>query len=324
MTEETTDDEPKNKVVLPPCGILCGIIGIPIVGILACIKNPAACLAITGGGGGSGGGGGDKPPGDDDKPPKDRPPTPHACVFSINLPSGELVAIRRSPFPGRYFLTRSFPMRITFLDQPEIGCFPNMGEYHQELRGFAERDGGTGTMQAVQVDLVGGPLHPTTWREDAREGNGDLPYGHRYWDDALEIAPRPNQDEDSFLDDREHGTRYHGVDEPGMETTIENERMRFRFEFHGGPVERFQGVRRRLGGWRTWVVRGDYAPPPPPIPPLPPTPSQPPPSQPPPPTQTTPSPADKVYDARVQPTSPTIGRGGHASGRARTPREREG
>ena len=160
MTEETTDDEPKNKVVLPPCGILCGIIGIPIVGILACIKNPAACLAITGGGGGSGGGGGDKPPGDDDKPPKDRPPTPHACVFSINLPSGELVATRRSPFPGRYFLTRSFPMRITFLDQPEIGCFANMGEYHQDFRGFAERDLGTGTMQPVQVHARRRPAPP--------------------------------------------------------------------------------------------------------------------------------------------------------------------
>jgi hypothetical protein len=161
----------------------------------------------------------------------------------------------------------------------------------QVLKGYSERDQASGTMVRERVHLVGGILDPTTEREDARVSSSHLPYGHRFWENVTRTLPRPNQEEDSFLPDRETGCTYEGGDEPGMRSRLPGEHLRFRFEFRGGPVDALQG-RAPVGAWHNWVVWGDFTlprPTPPPPPPPPPT-TGPPPTPLPTPTPTRPAP----------------------------------
>jgi hypothetical protein len=189
----------------------------------------------------------------------------------VSLPSGVLVARPLGPgYQGYYSLKRTFHMQITFREDPATGCVANKGEYLQEVCGFSERDHGTGVMQREPgVEVVGGPLHPTEYREDARGGSPGLPYGHRYVNDIAEFFLRPNVEEDRFLPERRNGPHYSGEDAPGMMSRLPGERFRFRFRFRGAPVNRHLGVRTRIGDWQRWDVRGDFMVPRPPTPPTP-------------------------------------------------------
>jgi hypothetical protein len=225
-------------------------------GLWFCINNPLACLP-------------ELPGGDDDDDPekkkKEKPRRRRPCPIDVRLPSGTLTANLMS-IGRRHLLQRHFSMRLLFMND-DTGCECALGEYKQELKGWAERTLPGGMPKRDRVHLVGGLLDENTYREDARAGNPSLPYGHRG-------NLRGNTDEDSFLPDRETGCRYAGEDEPGMQTTNEGERMQFHFEFRGAPVD----ARTRLPvlPWRHWIVEGDGTTPggPPPKPPEPPEPKK--------------------------------------------------
>lgn len=229
--EDTEDDTDFFCITHP---LICAAIGAGAALLLYCLRNPTSCLPSLPGG-------------------EEEEREPRACPTAVDLPSGTHRA-RVMTIGNRTLMQWPFNMRLSFRDD-DSGCRCNCGEYLQEVRGFAERDGGTGTLTRERVHLVGGVMDPGTYREDARAGNPDLPYGHRYWD-PIRVVPRPNQEEDSFLDDRESGCDYEGSDEPGMQSTTPGEQMRFRFEFRGAPVDGCHG-RGRVGGWQEWVVWGE-------------------------------------------------------------------
>jgi hypothetical protein len=173
-------------------------------------------------------------------------------------------------------------MRILFRND-ETGCSCRLGEYKQEIRGFAERDDGTGTMRPADPPRL--KLDRNNHQEDLR--GGIAPYGVR-------SSLIGNTDTDEFLPVRETGCEYKASDSPGMENVKPGEHARFKFEFRGGPVDRRD--RSSLGQWSEWVVEGDYdrpkggGPPPPK--------KKPPPPPPPPPKQT--------EDETKKPEAPTV------------------
>jgi hypothetical protein len=120
------------------------------------------------------------------------------------------------------------------------------------IKGFAERDHGTGTMERADPD--GLVLSRTTEQEDLADGVE--PYGIR-------ANERGNQDGDSFQPIRDTGCRYHASDAPGFVGVVPGEHVRFRFEFSGGPVDQ-RDRRIPAGRWSTWVAEGDWTRPKPP------------------------------------------------------------
>lgn len=260
--------------------VICGAGLLPLLCLIqpeicACILKPSSCLPTW-------------PPWpdlDDDDPDKDKDkddkPKRHACLKpgldSLSLPSGTLTAQLKHAFAGQYWMTRSFSMQVEFQNDPETGCDCECGEYRQELKGYHMRDLGTGVMkdEEPQVTLVGGPISRTTYREDAREGNVHLPYGHRW-------KPSSNKDGDEFLPERESGCTYQGADDPGMKSSRPGECMEFKFEFRGAAVDTCND-NRLLGGWHHWTVEGKGCVPKPPPPKPKPKPPEPPPPPPPPP-----------------------------------------
>jgi hypothetical protein len=136
-------------------------------------------------------------------------------------------------------------MNIIFKDD-DTGCSCQLGEYIQELRGFAERDHGTGVMKPDNPP--GMVLDPAKYQEDLRGG---------LWHYGIRSEYR-NEDNDEFLPERETGCEYKGSDTPGM-TGREGEHMRFRFEFRGRPVDRrFRSLELKGQPWREWTVEGDW------------------------------------------------------------------
>jgi hypothetical protein len=189
----------------------------------------------------------------------------HACPDSVNLPSG---VIEATLIPGMGQFFTSFSMEIAFRTD-NTGCDAVCGEYKQEIRGFAQRDKGTGVM--APADPPGLPLDPGIFKEDLR--GGILPYGVR--------AMGSNTDKDRFLPNRLTGPLYKGADDPGFIGVKPNEQLHFHFEFHGTPVNsNLNGCPGRgvpAGPTRQWIVRGRVPPGPtgipvPPVPPIPPIP----------------------------------------------------
>ena len=196
------------------------------------------------------------PPGDrDSERPEEQRRRPRACPVSVGLPSGDRPARWTHVFDTTWWLHDEFEMQVSFIND-DTGCDCNAGEYKQVLSGYAERDYGTGVMQSETIPLVGGNLDRAVEREDARNGVAAFPYGHRYWDSLTRTQPRRNQQEDSFLPDRERGCAYRGGDEPRMISSLPGEHIRFRFAFRGGPVDNRRG-RQPAGPWNSWVVWGD-------------------------------------------------------------------
>ena len=189
-------------------------------------------------------------------------------------------------------------MRLVFRHDPAAGCDCSLGEYRQDVRGFSERTDPGGRPQRGRVQLVGGLMDESTFREDARAGNPNLPYGHR------QIGSR---DGDEFLPDRATGCFYLGADEPGMTGMTPGQRMRFEFDFRGAAVDR-RDRSTPIDGWHFWTVTGDYTipmptPPTPPTTPTPPTPPTPP-TTPTPPRITAP-PSPPYRGPTIGPASPT-------------------
>jgi outer membrane protein OmpA-like peptidoglycan-associated protein len=219
-----------------------GLLGVLVCGIIACalapeiclfcVANPQACL------------GGPRPP----KPPK-KPPgkQPRPCVESVQLPSGTIKAVfMKGPYGES--LWSSFPMAITFKND-DTGCACERGEYRQEIRGFAERDRGTGVMQRVNPPNM--VLDTWLYQEDLRDG---------LWVYGLRSVKIGNTDHDQFLPDRATGCKYRGIDSPGMHNRDRLESMRFRFEFRGAPVDSLNRSVPVPGySWSEWVVEGDFS-----------------------------------------------------------------
>jgi outer membrane protein OmpA-like peptidoglycan-associated protein len=218
---------------------LCLAIGALVAYLLwKCLRNPASCLPEP------------KLP---VRPERPKPPEPrHPCPRYAGLPSGILQAERRTD-AGLVFLMRPFEMRLFFEEDPDSGCDCSLGEYLQQVRGFSERRHPDGKVTDERLGLIGGPMDPGIWREDARRnlGNiGTLPYGHR------EISQKEG---DEFLPERSTGCWYQGEDEPGMWSNTPGEGLRFHFEFRGAPVHRDHRDR-PLAPWAMWTVHGDYTP----------------------------------------------------------------
>jgi hypothetical protein len=144
-------------------------------------------------------------------------------------------------------------MGLAFREDPMTGCACHCGEYLQELRGFFRRDEGTGVMRDVDHWTVSGLLDRSTFKEDARGQNPNLPYGHR------DVSLSDN-DGDLFLsdpvsraEDRASGCHYDGDDAPGMTSDVPGERLEFRLEFRGAPVDACHG-RTPIRPFRHWLV----------------------------------------------------------------------
>jgi outer membrane protein OmpA-like peptidoglycan-associated protein len=180
------------------------------------------------------------------KPPqkrkKERP-----CVVSVKFPP-ERPVIKATNLPSSAFgpcMMSGFSMRVVFKDD-DTGCTCRLGEYKQELRGFAERDGGTGVMKPA--DPPGLKLDRSVYQEDLRES---------VWHYGIRSEKIGNTDKDQFLPDRETGCEYKGADDPGMNNGVPGEHMRFHFEFRGAPVHR-NDRDILLRPWSKWTVEGDY------------------------------------------------------------------
>jgi outer membrane protein OmpA-like peptidoglycan-associated protein len=276
--KEKEDEQKDEKWFCARHPLICAGVGVGVGVAIYCYFNPLKCLPtlpIRP----PGGGGGPKKPEEKDKD-KDKGERP--CVESQSLPSGTIPAKAIGPF-----LLGAFKMRVTFKND-DTGCSCRLGEYKQEIRGFAERDRGTGVMQPA--DPLGLKLDRANYQEDLR--GGVARYGVR-------DEPIGNVDKDQFLPDRDTGCLYKGADDPGMEGIIEGEHARFHFEFRGGPVDR----RLRsapIGPWSNWVVEGDYNRPKPP--PSKPTEKKPPPTPVPP-----PKPQEQLPLPEREYQGPTIG-----------------
>ena len=216
---------------------------------------------------------------------EEKPPKKRACPISVSLPSGpQPTRIYRGIFGGDVIASREWQMEIEFMEDPQTGCACNCGEYRQYVRGFVERDSGTGIMvDDPGITLVGGVLDRNIWLEDARDGNPRLPYGHRYWD-TTRTFPRSNTDtvsnNDKFSspDDREQGCAYEGSDQPQAGSKKPGETVHLHMEFRGAPVDACNAPGVPLWGWEEWLVDGTVTVPrqPPPIPKPRPGPSKPP------------------------------------------------
>jgi hypothetical protein len=107
-------------------------------------------------------------------------------------------------------------------------------------------------------------MSETDFHEDG-DGSAFSAYGHRFYD-PMRTLPRPNRDNDRFLDTPESGCRYRGTDAPGMGIG-DDESVQFHLEFRAGPFDSCSGI--QLPGWHEWVSEGTFIRPPP----LPPTPT---------------------------------------------------
>jgi hypothetical protein len=98
-----------------------------------------------------------------------------------------------------------FQMNVDFRNSDD-GCACKCCEYRQMVRGRVTQDG-----KDVDVKVIGGLLHPTVWREDARldhRGHGTLEgYGRRRL--VSDIT-------DDYLPDRADGCEYRGQDAPNI------------------------------------------------------------------------------------------------------------
>ena len=221
-----------------PCD---GIFGALICGIVACaaafeiclfcLSNPEVCLGVT------------VPPKKRKEPQKPKDERP--CPVKVDLPPAQTIQARQEFGPYGPWLAEGFSMNIIFKND-DTGCLCELGEYIQEIRGFAERDKGTGVMKPDNPP--GMVLNANKYQEDLRGG---------LWHYGIRSEHR-NEDYDEFLPERETGCEYHGADTPGM-NGAEGEHMRFHFEFRGRPVDRRYRSLELMGQpWREWTVEGDW------------------------------------------------------------------
>jgi outer membrane protein OmpA-like peptidoglycan-associated protein len=221
-----------------PCA---GFLGALFCGIVACasffelclfcFENPEVCLPKIK---------------QKDKKPKyqERP-----CVESVELPPrATIIAKKLLPSPYGAWLAGAFSMHIVFKND-DTGCSCRLGEYIQQIKGIAERDHGTGVMTpANPPGLTLGP--GIDYQEDLRGG---------LWHYGIRSEQIGNQDEDSFLLDRETGCEYKGSDTPGMTNGQPGEHMHFVFDFRGRPVDRRnRAMQLDSWTWREWTVEGDW------------------------------------------------------------------
>ena len=212
--------------------------------IYYCITNPLACIPTP-----------DIDPPETDPPERERP-RPHACIENVDLPSGRLRAEFRN-FGLRYFLQRSFRMRVRFRDDPETGCDCSCGEYLQQVRGTFEKNEGSGWQSLNMPPTAdGGQVEAGRYKEDARHGR--LPYGHRFRSPAR-LMPRTEEDFDQFVPDMATGCTYEGRDNPGVQLPVPpmpGAEYRVALEFRGTPVDGCNGRLPIPGNWHEWEVVG--------------------------------------------------------------------
>jgi outer membrane protein OmpA-like peptidoglycan-associated protein len=234
-----------------PCGGLLGALFCGIVACAAffelclfCLQNPEVCLgSLT-----------TKDKQKDKQKPKDKFQE-RPCVDTCDLPLEKTIPARELLHsPHGAWLAAPFNMHIVFKND-DTGCSCRLGEYIQEIKGFAERDHGTGTM--VPANPAGLTLGPgIDYQEDVRGGR---------WHYGIRSELIGNTDEDSFSDplslsfNRETDCVYTGSDTPGMQNGRPGEHMHFRFDFRGRPVDRRnRAMQLDSWTWREWSVDGDW------------------------------------------------------------------
>lgn len=232
------------------------------IGIRACLSNPLACIGplLPDWPGGDG----EKEPPEEEEPEEKEPPPPHACPIFVRLPSRKLRATPQVD-GTKYELRSAFNMTIKFENDPETGCDCSLGEYLQEIRGWAQADVGNGWQPFPGMPRVatGLPIHPTDFQEDG----APEPYGHRYRYGGVKRTPgrlMPQVPQDLFLPDRATGCLYRGSDRAGFDLDDPPPgRYRFHLWFRGAPVDAGQG-RARIIPWREWEAVGEMEIPKPP------------------------------------------------------------
>ena len=231
--------------------IICGIIGLGGLGVILCILFPEVCLApfipfprippvppIPGLP--------EPTPDPERQPDEPEQPQPHACVDTVNLPSGSL---RFDNSTGRY-LHVPFTMSIDFIDDPTTGCVCECGEYRQYVRGYFERKSSYSAPWRRQNHSMRGILmNEYVFLEDGTYALGSG-YGHR---DNLP------QDNDTFT-----GCEYRGTDAPGLNIVPQSEGARMHLEFIGVPFDACN-QRPMVEHIHHWTVDGELLPNPPPV-----------------------------------------------------------
>jgi hypothetical protein len=180
-----------------------------------------------------------------------------ACPLSVELPEGvKVVDATDTAFPHY-----SADMLVTFKQEspdksPHCDC--NCGEYRQYIRGFFMHPDYGGTRAKLQDHPIayGKLLDRDKWQEDGdKKGN---PYGHRYEDAARTRLSSNSDKNDQFLDTREHGCRYVGHDDPGVENSPQDHELHVHMWFRGGAFDACNN--REVGKWKKWQVKIDRVP----------------------------------------------------------------
>jgi Domain of unknown function (DUF4157) len=196
--------------------------------------------------------------------PERKRPARRACPKKVRLPSGPIEAKMARSDSG-YTLQVPFSMEIDFTNDPRRGCDCSLGEYKQEIMGWAQADLGRGwTDLPMPLTATGQPIDPNDFQEDAESG---WPYGRRFMGTSRR-TPHRNTDNDRFEPDRATGCLYRGKDRAGfdLQNPPPGARYRFHLWFRGAPVD---GIGRGLllhWPWRTWECFGEMKIPEPPKP----------------------------------------------------------
>jgi outer membrane protein OmpA-like peptidoglycan-associated protein len=248
--------------------IICGIIGTGIgtgvgvgVGVLFCFLFPEVCIigpiipflpipttpSLPK----------PKKPDPDQKPDEPTEPERHACVNTVNLPSGVL---RFDNTHRLRFLHVPFTMNIGFINNPATGCDCECGEYRQYIRGYFERKSSYSAPWVRQPKglHLGINMNEYVFLEDGTGAAGSG-YGHR--GDPFNRRPQDLTDSHDYFTDCE----YHGTDNPGMNIVPLAEGARMHLEFIGLP---FDACNHRpiVEHIHHWTVDGELLPSPPPPP----------------------------------------------------------
>jgi outer membrane protein OmpA-like peptidoglycan-associated protein len=210
------------------------------------------------------------PPPPVDPDPKDKkPPSQHACVTNVSLPSGAVPILTVTDR-----IWAPFTMDISFSNDPALGCDCYCGEYQQLIRGYFDyytpQRGWYRTRKSLTPGVL---LDPTTFHEDG-DGSAGSWYGHRF---DLAGNLRPNRGNDSFLPNPFNGCDYHGTDAPGTGRSDSRDGFRFHLEFWGMPYDRCNPAMNLIlaSQGSHWTVDGQMLPYIPPTPPPAPAPQNP-------------------------------------------------
>jgi hypothetical protein len=157
-------------------------------------------------------------------------------------------------------------MEVEFIEDPQIGCFCQCGQYRQEIHGFAEENTGSGWTKYSgpyprRRDGITEMDRNNFFEDAAVTPVGMFSYGHR---DRRRGRSRLHDNIDQYLPAPLAGCEYRGFDEPGIVVPDARGRIEYHFRmwFNAGPVDTCNGGNeettwlRLRGAWRNWEVHG--------------------------------------------------------------------